>query len=298
MLGNRDLLVYQIKGSGLSMQMNHCGIQECSPGYQYGFFIKPYQLIHFVLQGCGKLELEGETYEIHAGQAFYIPTGTSAHYQASSQTPWKYAWIGFYSDTSHPFLRNLFGDRNVIDITMPVSELEPLLLSIIAVTDPRIEGLARYHRTDYPGEQFHAITTVEHSLEANSRMLHLFSVLAQTQQSVSIPVQKESDYAANAKSFLNSCYCDPVKIRDVADVLHIHPNYLSAIFKKAYGQTPKEYLDSLRMERAAQLLHLSEEPVSVVASLVGYESAFQFSAAFKKRYGTSPVNYRKEIRKK
>ncbi len=37
MLGNRDHLIHRTAVSLLSLQFNHCGIQECSPGYQYGF---------------------------------------------------------------------------------------------------------------------------------------------------------------------------------------------------------------------------------------------------------------------
>lgn len=294
MIGNRDLLVYRTKGSHLSMQFNHCGIQECTPGYRYGFHVRPYQLIHFVLEGSGELELPDKTYTVHAGQAFYIPTGSSGFYRASTANPWKYAWIGFYADSRSIFLQSLLGDNRVIDITLPLEELEALILSVIAVTDSRADGLRTYRRTQFPGPQFQAITTAEKSLEVNSRMLHLFSRLLEVQTLPETSLPKERNYAADAKAFINSCYCEPLKIRDVADALHIHPNYLSSVFRKAYGQTPKEYLDALRMERAAQLLVLSDDSVAVVSASVGYENPFQFSAAFKRHFNMSPAHYRKE----
>lgn len=293
MLGNRDLLIHRTAVSLLSLQFNHCGIQECSPGYQYGFYMKPYHLIHFVLKGSGTLETEGKTYTLHAGQAFYIPSGTAGHYQASRKAPWKYTWLGFYCDSRSPFVEMLFGKERVTEICLPLDELERLILSILSVTDPRLQDVTSYNRNEYPGEQFFPVSQPDKCLEVNSRMLHLFARLTQAQACRCPSSIREKNYAEDASAFIDSCYSEPIKIQDVADVLHLHPNYLCSVFKAAYGQTPSEYLKALRMERAATLLLRTEQPVSTIAASVGFSSPFQFSAMFKKYFGLSPAAYRK-----
>ena len=294
MLGNRDLLVHRTAVSLLSLQFNHCGIQECSPGYQYGFYMKPYHLIHFVLKGSGTLETEGKTYTVRAGQAFYIPSGTAGHYQASRTDPWKYTWLGFFCDSRNPFIEMLFGKDRVADINLSSDELERLILSLLSVTDSRLEEVTSYKRNEYPGEQFFPVSQPDKCLEVNSRMLHLFSRLIQAQASGCPSSIREKDYAQDARAFIDSCYCEPIKIQDAADLLHIHPNYLCSVFKKAYGQTPREYLKALRMERAVTLLLRTDQPVSTIAASVGFSNPFQFSAMFKKYFGLSPAAYRKK----
>jgi len=53
-----------------------------------------------------------------------------------------------------------------------------------------------------------------------------------------------------------------------------------------------QYLISHRMEEAATLLESGDEPISEVASRVGYEAASAFSKAFGRYYGVSPGRYR------
>lgn len=293
MIGNRDLIIHKTIDVPLSLQFNHCGIQECDAGYRYGFSMRPYHLIHFVLEGSGTLILGNASYTIRAGQAFYIPAGDSGYYSASMNNPWKYTWIGFFADPRNPFIERIFHYSSVIDIALPLRELEQLMLSIIEVSDERAGKISCYRREDFPGEQFSPITTPEQSLEVNSRMLHMFSVFLKAHSDTCLLAPAARNYAADAKAFIDAYYCDHLQIQDVADALHIHPNYLSLVFKNAYRQTPKVYMNSLRMERAAMLLTLTDYPISVVAGAVGFSNPFQFSAAFKKHFEMSPSNYRK-----
>ena len=188
----------------------------------------------------------------------------------------------------------LFGKDRVADINLPSDELERLILSLLSVTDPRLEEVTSYKRNEYPGEQFFPVSQPDKCLEVNSRMLHLFSRLIQAQASGCPSSIREKDYAQDARAFIDSCYCEPIKIQDAANLLHIHPNYLCSVFKKAYGQTPREYLKALRMERAATLLLRTDQPVSTIAASVGFSNPFQFSAMFKKYFGLSPAAYRKK----
>lgn len=294
MLGNRDLFLDRTQLKNLYFQLNHCGIQECEPGYAYGFPMEPYHLIHFVLEGEGYLELHKKLFHVKAGQAFYIPSGTPAQYHASTVSPWKYGWIGFYANAQNPFFEYLFKESCVLDLALPLSEIERYLLSVIDVTDPRSSQTASYRESAFPGKQFSVISKLSESLEANSRMLAFFSVLIQAQIPEDAMVQEKASPALLAKAYMDENYHMPIRIKDMAAALHLHPNYLCAVFKKAYGQTPKEYLFALRMSQASMLLALNTYPISVIGQSVGYTNPLQFSAKFKDYYGLSPRDYRKK----
>ncbi len=294
MVGNRDVFLDRTKPGYFTFQLNHCGISACRAGYRYGFQLRPYHLIHFILRGSGTFETESQKTALHGGQAFYIPAGSCGTYQASDTDPWTYCWIGFYADSRSPFFSQLFGERQIVDFAMSADEIEQLFLSILSVTDQRFCNAASYNEADYPGEQFFCITEFSESLEANSRLMHLFSRLLETQTVGPGTFIKGLNPAADAKAYLDACYCRPLKIQEAASALHIHPNYLSTVFKKAYGSSPSEYLRSIRMEHSAMLLALTDYPVSAVAQAVGYTSPFQFSAAFKQHFHVSPSAYRKQ----
>jgi signal transduction histidine kinase/DNA-binding response OmpR family regulator/sugar lactone lactonase YvrE len=68
--------------------------------------------------------------------------------------------------------------------------------------------------------------------------------------------------------------------------------------RRATDKTPMEFMRSMRMKRAAQLLRESELNVSEVAYEVGYNNPRYFSIQFKEEYGISPSNYQEKERQK
>ena len=67
-------------------------------------------------------------------------------------------------------------------------------------------------------------------------------------------------------------------------------------FKLATGMAPIEYVHTLRLEEAKQLLESGNEPVEAVAQEVGYEDAAFFGRLFRRKVGVTPTQYRKRFR--
>lgn len=66
-------------------------------------------------------------------------------------------------------------------------------------------------------------------------------------------------------------------------------------FSSAYGVGPIDFLRSVRLRRAAELLVMSDLPVKRIARMVGYESRTYFSRAFKDEHGASPDAFRRTV---
>ena len=94
------------------------------------------------------------------------------------------------------------------------------------------------------------------------------------------------------KNYMDRMYSRDIRIQDVAGILHVHPNYLSTLFRREYDQSPREYLRKVRMNQAKILLTTTEYSISDISSDVGYTNPFQFSKVFKSCYGISPTEYR------
>ena len=293
MLGSKDAFLDRTKLELSAMQMHHCGIQECEKGYMWQFHARPYHLLHFVLEGEGTLITAKEILKVHSGQAFFIPAGTNGKYIASLKNPWKYAWIGFYADNGNSFIDLLFGENEILNLEISKKELEKGILSIVSVMDKRIQDVAFYQEEDFPGNQFCSIRNFSASLEANSRMMHLFARLLETQGDCRKLTKEEKNLAKDAKNYMDCMYKKDIKIQDVARNLHVHPNYLSTLFRKEYGQSPREYLRKVRMNQAKILLSLTEYSIMDISFAVGYTNPFQFSKVFKNFYEVSPTQYRK-----
>lgn len=66
-------------------------------------------------------------------------------------------------------------------------------------------------------------------------------------------------------------------------------------FRNATGLSPLEYVHTLRLEEAKQMLEAGDDPVEAVAGAVGYEDAAFFSRLFSRRVGLSPGRYRRRF---
>jgi two-component system response regulator YesN len=97
------------------------------------------------------------------------------------------------------------------------------------------------------------------------------------------------------KSFIAENYSENIKLQDLADIVYLHPNYLSGHFKKLTGQNFKDYLTCIRMDEAEKLFLSSDLKIYEIAEKVGFTDYRHFSEVFKKKFGVSPRDYKKNI---
>ena len=92
--------------------------------------------------------------------------------------------------------------------------------------------------------------------------------------------------------YLHNHHTQKVTLHEISEYCHLHPNYLSAIFRRYTGEAIFEYLIRIRLESAQQLL-LEDLPVSKVAELSGFHSECLFYRKFKEHTGMTPKAYAK-----
>lgn len=103
--------------------------------------------------------------------------------------------------------------------------------------------------------------------------------------------------AASVMRYLNENYQQSIRIEALAKQYNFTRNYLYTLFKKEYKMSPQEYLTTLRLEKARQLLSEKNLRLSVneVAFAVGFNDPLYFSRAFRRAFGVSPREYKKNM---
>ena len=93
--------------------------------------------------------------------------------------------------------------------------------------------------------------------------------------------------------FISNNYNDDnISLNSVAATVNVSPTYFSAIFSQSMGITFIEYLTSVRMEKARELLCCTAYKTSEIAYKVGYNDPHYFSHLFKKINGLTPREFR------
>lgn len=99
-------------------------------------------------------------------------------------------------------------------------------------------------------------------------------------------------------NYVNLNVAEPLTLKSLAAMCFISPSYLSALFKQEAGTTLIDYINTQRVNRAAQLLEHSSHAIAAVAEEVGILDVNYFTKIFKKTLGVTPTRYRREHKKK
>lgn len=108
--------------------------------------------------------------------------------------------------------------------------------------------------------------------------------------------QVEDAVVARCQAWIASHYDQASPVAAMIDIAEISERSFNRRFKRATGLAPMEYVHTLRLEEAKQLLESGEEPVEAVAQQVGYEDAAFFGRLFRRKVGITPAQYRKRFR--
>ena len=89
----------------------------------------------------------------------------------------------------------------------------------------------------------------------------------------------------------------PWTLADLADELHLTSGYLVRLFKSSTGLPPMAYLARHRVEKAAELLLDTAEPVTQIGRSVGWPDQNYFARRFKAHFGVTATAYRSQFAK-
>lgn len=99
-----------------------------------------------------------------------------------------------------------------------------------------------------------------------------------------------------AKDLIDREYARRLDVPALAREGHSSTAHFSRSFKRAFGETPHQYLRRRRIERSKELLRSTELSVTEVSLEVGFQSLGSFSAAFRELVGEPPGEYARHWR--
>ena len=95
-----------------------------------------------------------------------------------------------------------------------------------------------------------------------------------------------------AKDLADARYAEPLEVDDLAAAAGLSRAHFSRMFTRTVGESPRAYLQSRRLERAAALLRNTDRSVADICVMVGLHSVGSFTTSFARVYGKPPAAYR------
>lgn len=258
------------------------------------FFLKSYPLhwheefeIICVMDGTVQIQVLSEKYNCFQGDLIVIPPGAVHQIQQIDDRSAFYFNILFKltllepDEESYMFKKYLTPMMNENGITHYIpcgSELNNQLL-------PIVNHLIVNREKKYNNQEL--------VIKAN-----LFLIVEKLQVALKkeFPDQKASSQISRLKPLLtliDEKYGEDISVLKAADLCAMSETYFMKFFKKMTGMTFIEYLNTVRLEKAQNLLKNTPKSVSEIAEDCGFHNFSYFIRSYKKHYGITPNQARK-----
>ncbi len=146
----------------------------------------------------------------------------------------------------------------------------------------RLSALEEHKTALYPYEVLTSLCTLWLSL--------CRTVTVPVQQPVASPLQVRMSAFLR---YIEQHYSETISLDALAQSANVSKSECLRCFKASLQTTPYKYLIEYRLSRAAELLRTTNEPISSIASSVGFQQTSHFGRCFREKLGLSPRAYRR-----
>lgn len=254
-----------------------CGRSVCHPDHRIGPAAHPAYVLHYILDGKGRYHIDGRTYTLEKDQGFLMEPNVVSSYEADTEQPWSYLWIGFEGGFAKELLEQLGLTHQ--ELTFSADCGEQLLGIVENMLTCEAQGIEQ--ECFLQSQLFQFFACLSHDLSTRSNAFRQ---------------DKQNYYVRMAEEFIRSNYASDIRVPDIAEAVGISRSYLTSLFQNILQTSPSEYLTAFRLTRGHEQLAITDLPVSRIAELCGYRDPLVFSKAFKQMTGMTPTQYRKTIR--
>ncbi|MCU6710647.1 AraC family transcriptional regulator [Paenibacillus sp. J5C_2022] len=260
------------------------GHKKQDPGWSNGPFTHRFHSLWLIAKGKGTFTLDGTAHAAESGKLFAIAPGMVIERRAEGDTPLEFFFIRFQHTLSYyEDGRWQAGDSRGSgdDAETPAFPLS----GCYSIQNP----LPILHH----GEQLCGlikrrgqIVLMRQRILFLDMLTHIVSDLRSqiVTGHTNTVIEKTIDYMVHH-------YHESISVEELAQMAGLSPSHYSRLFKKYTGYSPIHYLTQIRMDRAKELLVLSDYKLKAIAQSIGYSDELYFSRLFKKNVGSAPSQY-------
>lgn len=227
----------------------------------------------YCLDGAGDLQLRDARYRLTRGMIALLRPFEFHSYEADATNPWSYYWIHFNGSMAQQYYDLLCasGRRCCLSLEPGVSFVQ---------TFEKILGIL------HGGQAYKDLVQASCALHHLLGDIHgLVSHRNCEQETVETRVGRTIEVMRNNLGM-------QVSIQELAAVARMSHAYYAMQFRRQTGESPRSFINRLKVEKACEYLRTSNAKIETIAHLLGCDDPFYFCRLFKRRTGTTPSAYR------
>lgn len=240
----------------------------------------PFTYFYYLAEGFGKLSIESEMVEVHAGDLIIINSNIGhTMYLDKDIANIKYFGFGIESIS----IAGLVDDASKAINYFHIDNRDKSL---------KFEDYFEDIYNEYKGNDIFS-----NSLANAVASTLVINLLRKYRKSITVKhdkkINRQIDYI---KSYIDTNYNEDIKLEDLSSMAYMNKFHLISEFKQSYRITPIEYLILKRIEISKNLLISTNHTMEEISALVGFNSQSYFNQVFKKKVGQTPSQFRRKHR--
>lgn len=254
--------------------MQHPATYDLQP--QIGRVLDEYQLV-YITEGGGFFESASMPRQrVEAGTMMLLFPGEWHNYAPDASSGWQEFWVGFQGANMDSLVRSGYFARENALLGIGLSN------SVIALYR---EAIRLADRESIGCQQM-----------ISGVVMHLLSHIYFRNRNRHAGANSAEELINDARQLMRERIHHSLRSEDIAAELGVGYSWFRQTFKRITGVSPSQYLNSLLMSRAKELLVSEEYSITELAYQLGFENVGHFSTAFRKREGVTPRRFRDENR--
>lgn len=254
-----------------------CGNQIYQPNQSNFYTVQTKFVIHFIINGSGYLKIKNKNYSLKTNMGFILHQGEQVKYGANHDNPWQLYWVGIGGDD----LDYLLSETNLL--TNNVLHFSPYSQS-----NKTLQLIVDYNMSNPSDDKKVEVR--------NQELIYrlLYDLIDEYANTDCIDyVNQASDISNNIYQYIQEHYFEDITVAKIADIFSLSHSSLYRLSNDKFGIPPKQVIQNIRMQKAAELLLTTKANISDLARQVGYKDSFTFSKYFKKHFKYSPTKFKK-----
>lgn len=224
--------------------------------------------------GIVKIGQEGDSFNLHSNQYVILPANIIHEYGSAEGSAWTIYWIHFTGSLAPYYAQDARTPQSVVtDSHSRISNRINLFEEIYNILS---NGL-----------------TDDNMHYASSLLHHYLGTLRYLQSYRNAEPGTEADNIVEAiKHYMEENIESHITLKQISEYIGVSTSHMSLKFRQHTGISPIQYLNNMRIEKAAQMLVQTNMQINQISYKLGFEDPLYFSRMFNKLKGISPRDYR------
>ena len=241
-------------------------VKKVSGFIGYPPMFHPHGELIFVIKGSIKTVVDGEEHLLQAGEISLLFPYLTHSYEANPEAE---TIILLFDPSATAFNRLLLTHKPLCHYTDGRAFQAMLERAFFMAENGRIKTATGYLNAIL-GELFEILPMVENSVSSDNAVVRILE-------------------------YCGEHFAEEITVKQLSDHLFLSESYISKIFSEKLKYGFREYINSLRIDKAQSLLERSDRKIIDIMNECGFSNQSSFNRVFRKICGLSPKEYRKNL---